>query len=53
MSDGSEPIADYEILYRRVPATNRKAMPFAEWQALLAEQLFLRIEGRFPQDVPS
>ena len=32
---------------------NRKAMPFAEWQALLAEQLCLRIEGPFPQDAPS
>ena len=32
---------------------NRKAMPFAEWQALLAEQLCLRIEGPFPQDVES
>jgi hypothetical protein len=32
---------------------NRKAMPFAEWQALLAEQLCLRIEGPFPQDVAS
>ena len=29
---------------------NRKAMPFAEWQALLAEQLCLRVEGPFPQD---
>ena len=29
---------------------NRKAMPFAEWQALLAEQLCLRIEGPFPRD---
>ena len=27
---------------------NRKAMPFAEWQALLAEQLCLRVEGPFP-----
>lgn len=26
---------------------NRKAMPFAEWQALLAEQLCLRVEGPF------
>lgn len=30
---------------------NRKAMPFAEWQALLAEQLCLQIEGPFPADV--
>lgn len=30
---------------------NRKAMPFAEWQALLAEQLCLRIEGPFPPKV--
>ena len=30
---------------------NRKAMPFAEWQALLAEQLCLRIEGPFSGDV--
>ena len=30
---------------------NRKTMPFAEWQALLAEQLCLRIEGPFPQNV--
>ncbi len=29
---------------------NRRAMPLAEWQALLAEQLCLRIEGPFPQD---
>lgn len=27
---------------------NRKAMPFAEWQALLAEQLCLRVDGPFP-----
>lgn len=27
---------------------NRKSMPFAEWQALLAEQLCLRVEGPFP-----
>ena len=136
MSDGSEPVADHEILYRRIPATsgfydphgdpnpsplafrpthldttglslsrakyqtleqagqgredkqyfvavlragelrrlgmeivprpldddpghceiaeltfaNRKSMPFAEWQALLAEQLCLRVEGPFPRD---
>lgn len=30
---------------------NRKAMPFAEWQALLAEQLCLRIEGPFPHEL--
>ena len=29
---------------------SRKAMPFREWQALLAEQLCLRIEGPFPRD---
>jgi hypothetical protein len=29
---------------------NRKSMPFAEWQALLAEQLCLRVEGPFPRD---
>ncbi|HPM81470.1 MAG TPA: hypothetical protein PLF81_12265 [Candidatus Anammoximicrobium sp.] len=28
---------------------NRKAMPFAEWQSLLAEQLCLRVEGPFPE----
>lgn len=28
---------------------NRKTMPFAEWQGLLAEQLCLRIEGPFPK----
>jgi hypothetical protein len=28
---------------------NRKTMPFAEWQALLAEQLCIRVEGPFPQ----
>ena len=136
MADGSEPVADHEILYRRIPATsgfydphvdpnpsplafrptlldstglslsrakyktleqagqgregkqyfvavlragelrrlgmnivprplkddpghceiaeltfaNRKSMPFAEWQALLAEQLCLRVEGPFPPD---
>lgn len=31
---------------------NRKTMPFFEWQAILAEQLCLRIEGPFPRDVP-
>ena len=29
---------------------NRKVMPYAEWQAILAEQLCLRIEGPYPQD---
>jgi len=29
---------------------NRKAMPFREWQVLLAEQLCLRVEGPFPRD---
>lgn len=29
---------------------NRKAMPYAERQALLAEQLCLRIEGPFPKE---
>ena len=33
--------------------SNRKAMPFADWQAMLAEQLCLRIEGPLPQDVES
>ncbi len=29
---------------------NRKGMPYAEWQALLAEKLCIRIEGPYPQD---
>lgn len=32
---------------------NRKGMPFVEWQALLAEQLCLRVEGPFPPDTES
>ena len=30
---------------------DRRAMPFAEWQVLLAERLCLRVEGPFPQHV--
>jgi hypothetical protein len=47
MSDGSEPIEDDEIV--QLTFNDRWAMPFAEWQVLLAERLCLRVEGPFPQ----
>lgn len=61
MSDGWEPIPDDDCRYplgndpshcevAELTFANRRAIPFAEWQTLLAEQLCLRIEGPFPQD---